>query len=90
MSATEDKDLSKPREDSGKARRTFASLKDCRGFSGRIPEFGLDAVPKVVAELVLSRECVVSIAAMDVRSYWRHVGNGKWTAAEAQYEKVET
>lgn len=31
----------------------------------------------------------VSIRPMDVTSTWKHVGNGKWDAAGAEYEKVE-
>lgn len=73
MSATDDKDLSKPREDSGKVRRTYASLQTCRGFT-------------IVAS---APQMLVAIKPMDVERLWRHVGAGRSSAADAQYEIVE-
>lgn len=76
MSDNDSKGPSRPREDGGKARRTYASLEACRGF--QLNQGGQRGTG-----------VVVSVHIMDTRSYWRHVGSGKWNAADAQYEKVD-
>lgn len=65
--------VSAPRDTGGRPRRPYASLLACRGY--RV-EMGKD-------------RAVVSICPMDERSYWAHVGGGKWNGPSAEYEKVE-
>lgn len=59
------------------ARRTYASLQCCRGFT-------------VVPRLTEDGHRVVSIAPMDSRSYWAHNGQGRWNACGAVYERLNT
>jgi hypothetical protein len=65
--------VSAPSEKGGKARRNHASLLECRGYRQEIGK----------------ERSVVSIQPMDERSYWVHVGSGKWNSPGAECEKVE-
>jgi hypothetical protein len=56
------------------ARRTYASLRDERGFS---PEAALS-----------TDRYTVSIKPMDVRTYWRQVSGGPSASPAALYEEV--
>lgn len=73
--------LEHQRSTEGPARRTYASLEMCRGFrhyDGMASEETKDG-----------KRHVVSICPLTERTYWRHVGGGKWNTAAATYEKVE-
>lgn len=52
------------------ARRTYASREACRGFQQEGE----------------TRIAEISIAPMGTRTYWRHVGGGRWDAKDALYE----
>jgi hypothetical protein len=60
----------------GPARRTHASLKAARGYKTEAVD------PKLGTALV-------SICPLDTRTYWRHVGGGRWHSDGAVYERVE-
>lgn len=72
---TPDAKLEQHRDTEGPARRTYASLEGARGF-------GVTATSPTAATLI-------SIQPMDVRTYWRHVGSGKWNSKDALYEEVK-
>lgn len=72
--------LEQQRSTEGPARRTYASLEMCRGFRTA----GHDYAPADG-----QTRAVVSICPLTERTYWRHVGGGKWNAKDSLYEKVE-
>lgn len=37
----------------------------------------------------MGKDAMVSVCPMTERTYWRHVGGGKWNSPGAEYEKVE-
>lgn len=73
MSTTDSK-FEQRRDTEGPARRTYASLEATRGY-------GATATSPTAPT-------IISIQPMDVRTYWRHVGSGKWNAAGSLYEEV--
>lgn len=81
--------LEQQRSTEGPARRTYASLQQARGFCGLLTTKVLDLLPAHVSSLVRVGEHVVALMPMTERTYWRHVGGGRWDSAGALYEKVE-
>lgn len=69
-----EKDTAAPPRETGPAERSYSSLLGARG--GTRQERPVDGA------------VVVSIQPMDERSYWRHVGGGKWNAAGAVYQQI--
>lgn len=74
MSTTDSK-FEQHRDTEGPARRTYASLEATRGFRND---------PGCIEE----GHHQVTIAPMGGRTYWRHVGSGRWNAKDALYEEV--
>lgn len=66
--------LEQQRSTEGPARRTYASLEMCRGFRTEVPG---------------GRFAFVSICPLTERTYWLHVGGGRWNSKDSLYEKVE-
>jgi hypothetical protein len=67
--------LEQQRNTEGPARRTYQSLLHARGFQLNQGQRGTGVI--------------VSIRPMDTRTYWRHVGAGKWNSPNAVYEELK-
>jgi hypothetical protein len=64
------------RSTEGPAKRTYASLETARGFRHEPVDPKLGTVR-------------VSICPLDTRTYWRHVGGGRWDSDGAVYERTD-
>lgn len=84
--STIDEKLERHRQSDGPARRTYASLAASRGFW---PNPRADGI--IMPENIRDDEYhCVAICPMDTRTFWRHVGGGKWNSKDALYEEVMT